>query len=211
MREYKFLAAVLLSALIGVVVACSTGATNGKDKPSNNPTNNIVPAENPEKLLSRSFSGKSVLFDMQKAISFSSKTKSDQFHLKVQGDSLVNSWAWVSIVSYKGDTLFKQSFETMLSATVDTSKKPENQMEAETLVKKQLEIFFNPDKFIKPAIATTEKYAQNYTAYIDKKSWNAIKNNPEAIGFKFQTAANQIKYLAYEKDSNRALVYYSAD
>ena len=149
----------------------------------------------------------SVLLKNEKKFVFSNPRKKDLFQIHIKGNNILSGVAYFKILDHKGKLIYKDSFKAFdLVNRDELEMQNPNEDERITYIKKRVDDFFDSDKFIFPAIKTSEEFEPKNK--IAQKTWLDIKNQKNSVGFQYEIGLHDIKKITYSKKLRKILVYF---
>lgn len=212
MQKIKYLSMLL----IFTVISCSSNyeeeesnkvttntSTNINVKNNSNNTNVVTQKVNTSsKTVNTNFNKK-----VEKRHAFSRPDKSDLFQLTLSGKDINKADINFKIISYNGKTIYNQNFKSdfLIGFGPDPKNvKPLTQKQQSDFIIKRTNEFFADSNFKKPAILNGTNLDPNYS---DPKIWNTIKADKTAIGFYYLLGKEDGRYIAYDKKTNKVVMY----
>jgi hypothetical protein len=194
----------MFSFIATITLACTEKRTNEtqikitRDKNGKTTTTTTVTShgESVEKPIIKT---EQVNLEIKRKHLFSDPAKPDNFELKLDGTSVLNSKVSFTISDPAGkiiyhDSLTAADLEASMVYEMKTSKPTEKQRE--DFIKKRLNEFFDEKNFTFPAIAPNDIYDPTYG---EEASWNAIKKEPKSISFNYLIGKENGRRVAYSK------------
>ena len=144
---------------------------------------------------------------VEKKHAFSRPDKTDTFVITLTGKEINKADVNFKIVSYNGKTIYNQNFKSdfLIGFGPDPKNvKPLTQKQQSDFIIKRINEFFADTNFKKPAIINGTTLDPNYS---DPKIWNTIKADKTAIGFHYLLGKEDGRYIAYDKKTNKVVMY----
>ncbi|HEX8328284.1 MAG TPA: hypothetical protein VF629_12135 [Hymenobacter sp.] len=149
-------------------------------------------------------SSKTVLNTVSVRHPFSDPVKPDNFILQLRGPRVLTAQAHLIVTSSTGDTLRHE----VMPARALLSEKALNDPQSASVRDKEIAIlqgmnnFFADAHFMQPAVpAGTEQPAE-----VDAKTWAALREDPNAVGFDYAVANGVERRLTYARKLGKAVV-----
>jgi hypothetical protein len=149
---------------------------------------------------------KKVLLSTTKEHLFSDSLKKDTFKLVLKGDSLHKSVALFSIISFKGERIYADTFAGTAFAAYTDEDTVFPVAQVEKTIKEGVKSFFTDSLFTTPRIAADEKSISGS----DSTNWEDIKTDKTAIGFQYTNDEVEVR-IAYSKKQQKVLDYWSIE
>lgn len=139
---------------------------------------------------------------------FSDPAKQDEFRIVITGESLLKGKAVLTITSSEGKQLLKETFNGDFLLGYDFTGDIHSKKETDAFITKRVKEFFLEDRFTIPAIEENEVF-EDQSYYIDKMTWEEIKDNRQAIGFYYLLGSEDGRHVAFSKKKGKAVMYYN--
>ena len=136
---------------------------------------------------------------------FSDTLKTDTFKVKLEGIHPKDMLITFTIHNYDGKQIYHQVFKGIelinnYKKTVDLEKE-ESQL---NFLKQEVELFFDEENFLEPAVTPEEKPDQ-YTR--DKNFYEELKETG-LMGFKYQLGNDSKVYIGWSTKEHKVKIYY---
>lgn len=153
-------------------------------------------------------SSPNVLYSNEAFFKFSDASQNDHFALVLRGDDLETAKAYFTITNNSGKVLFADTFpsEALINYAILPESEPMNEDGKELYIKKRVTEFFNPKQFSFPAIKDPSEFEPQYSAL---PVWQAIANDPTAVGFHYMLYEETGKSIAFDKTRHKTVTYFS--
>ena len=144
--------------------------------------------------------GKTVLNTVSATHAFSSADAKDNFVLQLRGPRVLTAQAHFIVTSSTGDTLRHEVMPAR--ALLSEASQASSVREQEIAILEGMNNFFAPTHFSQPAIpAGAEQPGE-----VDAKTWSALREDPNAVGFDYTGAGGAERRMAYARKLGKAVV-----
>jgi hypothetical protein len=136
---------------------------------------------------------------------FSDSLKTDTFNIELTGDHPKNMSLKFVIKNYNGEVIYTKLIKaTEIIENYKHSVKLDNEADQVNFFKEEMNLFFEEENFLEPAIAEQEVPDQNT---VDKPFFSDLKKSG-LNGFKYRLG-NEIKiYIAWSRLEKKVKIYY---
>lgn len=137
---------------------------------------------------------------------FSDPTNKDNFRLELSGMNVIDGKVKFTITNPAGKLIYE---DTMTAADLEASlvyemeNKTATQKEREDFILKRMQEFFDAKNFSTPAIASNDSYDP---AFGEQTTWQAIKNDKNAVGFNYLAGKENGRRIAYSKLKKKVML-----
>ncbi|QCR22704.1 hypothetical protein [Pontibacter sp. SGAir0037] len=147
-----------------------------------------------------------ILLNNSKDLRFSSTQSLDNFTIILKGEEILEGVVTFSIKTSSGKTIYKESFPARDLIGYEIVEESPTKEQEEEVVKRRIREFFIEDNFSSPAIATDEKYEEDYA---EKSIWKDIKADRTAVGFFYKIGEEDMRWIAYSKKAKKVVMYHN--
>ncbi|MBC3541233.1 hypothetical protein ACFSC6_14450 [Rufibacter sediminis] len=146
---------------------------------------------------------------VQRTHLFSSQQQPDFFRLALHGNSIAQGKVEFTITTHDGQKIYEENFP---AADLEASMVYEMQTDSPTVsereayIIKRMDGFVENKDFVSPAIAPN---APVQASFVNETTWNRIKANPKAIGFKYLRGKEDGRLLVYDPEQKKVVRYGS--
>lgn len=161
--------------------------------------------------LNVSCSEPSALMFSTRATHFSSPEKFDTFILVGTGNDTLSSPMVFLIISSNGDTLWRDSFQSMDLigyGLISTERNNITDEQKRAYIAHRIRTFFDDREYFHPAIAENDT---NASFSPDESVWEAIRNDSASVGFHYLIGEENNRNIAFCTSLRRVVVYSSFD
>jgi hypothetical protein len=147
--------------------------------------------------------GKTVLNTVSTVHTFSNPATKDNFILQLRGPRILTAQAHLIVTSSTGDTLRHEVLpaRALLSHTDISDPQSASVRDQEIAILQGMNSFFGDAHFTNPAIpAGSEQPAE-----IDAKTWAALREDPNAVGFEYTGAGGAERRMAFARKLGKAV------
>lgn len=136
---------------------------------------------------------------------FSDPSSPDTFTIAIYGSSILKGQVQFTITDYRGNRIWYDSFPAsgLLGYAFDMS--PASTEKMEDYIRQKIAGFFNPDKFLTPAIGKEEKFDPDYST---ENIWYEIKANEQSTGFLYNVSGGLQRKIAFSGKRSKTVIYF---
>jgi len=145
------------------------------------------------------------LNQVQRRHAFSSAGQQDLFTLTLRGQELLKSEATFTITDASGQVIFR---EMLSAADLEASMVYEMQTPTATTAQREayllrrMDTFFADKNFHRPALPTNATYQPGA---LDRTSWNALRQRPDAISFEYLVGKEDRRRIAWSQQKKQVV------
>jgi hypothetical protein len=149
-------------------------------------------------------SGKTVLNTVSTTHAFSDPNAPDNFILQLRGPRVLTAQAHLIVTNSKGDTLRHEVLpaRALLSEKALVDPTASSVRDQEIAILQGMNNFFAAGHFIQPAVAP----GAEQPAEMDTKTWAALREDPNTVGFDFVGAGGAEQRIAFARKLNKAVI-----
>ncbi|BDD02700.1 hypothetical protein [Aureibacter tunicatorum] len=140
----------------------------------------------------------------ERLVNFTSVNSQDLFRLSVGKNDLLRATVSFDVLNKEGKIIYHDEFDAieLVDRQVLNEQEPSEE-ERIAYINGRLMSFFADSHFLRPAISTT----MSFNPEIDvKKYWQTIKEE-KAIGFIYKIGLSTEKYIAFDRNEGKVVVY----
>lgn len=197
----------LLLLLIGISLAITSCGESTREKAKRS-AGTEPRTEEPKKETNKISVPNDFLIENKVFHTFSDPSKKDEFRILITGKSLLKGRVLFTITSSEGKNLLREEFDANYLLGYDFTGNIDSQKETDAFIKKRIREFFSQDRFSVPAIEEDIVF-EDQSYYIDKKTWEEVKANKQAVGFYYLLGKEDGRHIAFSKKKGKAVMFYN--